>query len=154
MANNIMQRDPYGALTRFDPFAEMDDMFREFFGAPAVRGREAAAPRIRVDIAENDQHFVVNAEIPGVSKDDITVSIDGNRVSINAELKEEKPDNDDSKLASKLVRSERVYGRQYRSFTLPQEVDDNAAQARYHDGVLELTLPKKAGTGGKQLAIQ
>ncbi|MES2743238.1 MAG: Hsp20/alpha crystallin family protein [Pseudomonadota bacterium] len=150
MANNLMQRDPFGSMTRFDPFTDIDEMFREFFGTPALRGRDTAAPRIRVDIAENEQNFLVNAEIPGVNKDDITVSVDGNRVSINAEVKEEKTDTADSK----VVRSERVYGRQYRSFTLPQEVDDGAAQARYHDGILELTLPKKAGSGGKQLAIQ
>jgi HSP20 family protein len=151
MANNLMQRDPFGGLARFDPFTDIDDIFRDFFGAPALlRGTQSAAPRIRVDIAETDQAYTVKAEIPGVNKDDIKVSIDGNRVSINAEVKEEKLADE----GGKMVRSERMYGQQYRSFTLPQEVDDTQAQARYQDGVLELSLPKKAGTGAKQLSIQ
>lgn len=150
MANNLIQRDPFGAA-RFDPFTDIDDIFRDFFTLPALRGnRDTTAPRMRADISETDQAYTVIAEIPGVSKDDIKVSIEGNRVSINAEVKEEKRTED----AGRVVRSERFYGQQYRSFTLPQEVDDVGAQAKYHDGVLELTLPKKAGTGGKQLSIQ
>jgi HSP20 family protein len=152
MANSLIQRDPFGALTRFDPFTDIDEIFRDFLTMPAtgLRGREVATPRIRVDISETDQAYTVCAEIPGVSKDDIKVSVEGNRVSINAELKEEKQADD----AGRMVRSERFYGQQYRSFTLPQEVDDSAAQAKYHDGILELTLPKKAGGGGTQLSIQ
>lgn len=149
MANNLMQRDPFSTLARFDPFTDMDDIFRDFFAMPALRNRDAA-PRIRLDISENEQEYRVNAEIPGVDRDDIKVSIDGNRVSINAEIRQEKQTAE----AGKLMRSERVYGQQYRSFTLPQEVDDAAAQAKYHDGILELTLPKKSGTGGTQLSIQ
>ncbi|MDC8756954.1 Hsp20/alpha crystallin family protein [Janthinobacterium fluminis] len=150
MASNLIQRDPFGGLARFDPFiTDIDDIFRDFFSMPALRGRESTQ-RMRVDIAETERSYLVKAEIPGVNKDDIKVSVDGNRVSINAEVKEENVADD----GGKLVRSERIYGQQYRSFTLPQEVDDAAAQARYQDGVLELTLPKKAGTGGKQLAVQ
>ncbi|HEV7817285.1 MAG TPA: Hsp20/alpha crystallin family protein [Janthinobacterium sp.] len=155
MANNITRREPFGPLVRFDPFSDFDELFRDFFTAPALRGREAAPP-IRVDIAENQQNYVIKAEMPGVQKDDIKVSIDGNRVSISAEVKQERQANDATTGdgGGNMLRSERFYGQQYRSFTLPQEVDDAAAQARYTDGVLELTLPKKAGTGGKQLSIQ
>lgn len=151
MANNLIPRDPFGALTRFDPFTDIDEIFRDFLTMPTtgLRGREAAQ-RMRVDISETDQAYTVVAEIPGVSKDDIKVSVEGSRVSINAEVKEEKRAED----AGRLVRSERFFGQQYRSFTLPLEVDDAAAEAKYHDGILELTLPKKAGGGGKQLSIQ
>jgi HSP20 family protein len=151
MANNLIARDPFGALTRFDPFTDIDEIFRDFLTMPTagLRGREAT-PRIRVDISETEQAYMVVAEIPGVSKEDIKVSVEGNRVSINAEVKEEKRAED----AGRLVRSERFFGQQYRSFTLPLEVDDAAAEAKYHDGILELTLPKKAGGGGKQLSIQ
>lgn len=106
---------------------------------------------MRVDISETEQAYLVQAEIPGVSKGDIKVSIDGNRVSISAERKNEREMRD---AGGKVVRSEREYGQQYRSFVLPQEVDDAGAQARYQDGVLLLDLPKKEGTGGRQLAIQ
>jgi HSP20 family protein len=149
MANNLVRRDPFNALTRFDPFSDIDDMFRDMMMAPALRGREGAT-QMRVDIAESDQSYMVRAEIPGVQKDDIKVSVDGNRLTISAELKEEKQADG----GGKMVRSERFYGQQYRSFMLPQEVDDGAAQAKYQDGILELTLPKKTGGGGKQLSIQ
>ncbi|MEC5160845.1 MULTISPECIES: Hsp20/alpha crystallin family protein [unclassified Janthinobacterium] len=151
MANNLIPRDPFGGLARFDPFTDIDEIFRDFFGTPGLQrsGRDAAS-RIRVDITETDQAYQIKAEIPGVSKDDIKVSVEGNRVSINAELKEERQTDE----GGRMVRSERMYGQQYRSFTLPQEVDDTSAQARYQDGVLELSLPKKAGAGAKQLSIQ
>ncbi len=150
MANNLIPRDPFGGLARFDPFTDIDEIFRDFFGAPTLqRGRDAAS-RIRVDISETDQAYQIKAEIPGVNKDDIKVSVEGNRVSINAELKDEKQADE----GGRIVRSERLFGQLYRSFTLPQEVDDAAAEARYQDGVLELSLPKKAGAGAKQLSIQ
>lgn len=151
MANNLIPRDPFGALARFDPFTDIDDIFRDFFTPPTLRSSPSVAPRMRVDISETDQAYQVVAEVPGVNKDDIKVSVDGNRVSINAEIKEEKRADE---AGGRMVRSERVYGQQYRSFTLPQEVDDAAAEAKYRDGILELTLPKKAGGGGKQLSIQ
>ena len=150
MANHLIHRDALHPLGRFDPFSEMEDLMHDFF-APALRLREGAAPRIRIDISETEQSYLVQADIPGVSKDDIRVSIDGNRVSISAELKDDRVTRDGG---GKVVRSEREYGQQSRSFMLPHEVDEAGAQARYQDGVLLLDLPKKAGTGGKQLAIQ
>ena len=150
MANHLIQRDPFASIARFDPFMDMDDLMRDFFSMPALRGREVQTNRIRTDISENDKSYLVHAEMPGVSKDDIKVSIDGNRVTISAEVREEKRGGD----GDKLMRSERYFGQQYRSFTLPQEVDDGAAEAKYENGILELSLPKKAGGGAKQLTIQ
>ena len=149
MASQLIPRDPFHTLGRFDPFSDIDDLMRDFF-APAWRAREGSAPRMRLDISETEQAYLVKAEIPGVSRDDIQVAIDGNRVSITAELKEERHADD----GGKTVRNERLYGQQYRSFTLPQEVDENSSQARYLDGVLQLSLQKKEGTGGKKLQIQ
>jgi HSP20 family protein len=106
---------------------------------------------MRVDISKTEQAYQVQADIPGVNKDDIKVSIDGNHVSISAELKDERVTRDGG---GKAVRSEREYGQQYRSFVLPHEVDEAGAQARYENGVLLPDLPKKEGTGGRQLAIQ
>ena len=114
---------------------------------PGLRGTETE-PRIRMDMSETDQAYTVKAEIPGVNKDDIKVSIDGNQVSISAEVRKEE-----EKKSGNMMHSERYYGQQYRSFTLPQDVDDAKSEAKYHDGILELTLPKKPGTGGKQIAI-
>jgi HSP20 family protein len=150
MANNLTRREPFALRGRFDPFGDFDELFRDFLAVPSLRGREAA-PLIRADVVEHDRDYVIKAEIPGVQKDDIKVSIDGSRVSISAEIRQEGMTGDG---ADNLLRSERFYGQQYRSFTLPQEVDETAAQARYADGILELSLPKKAGSGGRQLSIQ
>lgn len=149
MANHLIHRDPQHPLGRFDPFSDMEEFMHDFF-APALRLREGSASRMRVDIAETAQAYQVQADIPGVNKDDIKVSIDGNRVSISAELKEARVTRD----GGKIVRSEREYGQQYRSFVLPHEVDEAGAQARYENGVLLLDLPKREGTGGRQLSIQ
>ncbi|MGZ3158886.1 MAG: Hsp20/alpha crystallin family protein [Burkholderiaceae bacterium] len=148
MAGNLMRFNPFVDIARFDPFANVDDLFREFSTMPSLRGVETA-PLIRMDVSETDQNYLVKADIPGVSKDAIKVSIDGNQVSVSAEAKEEK----ESKEAG-MIRSERYYGQQYRSFTLPMEVDDKKAEAKYENGVLQLTLPKKSGSGGKQITIQ
>ena len=148
MAGNLTKFDPMSDLAQFDAFGNMDDFFREFSMLPSLRSM-TAEPRMRADVSETDQGYLVKAEMPGVNKEDIKISVEGNRVAINAEVKEEK----DEKTTG-MVRSERYYGRQFRSFTLPQEVDDAKAEARYENGMLMLTLPKKPGTGAKQLTIK
>lgn len=151
MANNLTRFDPFRDIARFDPFSRFDEVFSDFgnFGIMPRFGGMDAAPRIRMDLAETDQAYTIKAEVPGARKEDIKVSIDGNQVSISAEVKREKEQSDEN-----TVRSERYYGQQFRSFLLAQEVDDKKAVAKYDNGILELTLPKKPGTGSKQLAIQ
>jgi len=149
MAGNLTRFNPFNEVTRFDPMRSIEEMMQEFGVAPSWRGKESA-PMIRMDVSETEKDYTVRAEIPGCKKEDIKVSIDGNVVSISAETKSEH----EEKKSGSLVRSERYYGQQYRSFSLPQEVDDAKAEARYNDGVLELRLPKRPGTGGKQLSIQ
>ena len=148
MANNLTRFDPLTDIARIDPFRNIGDFFGDFSLMPSLRGM-GATPPIRMDVTEDDQNYLVKADMPGLNKDDIKVAIDGNQVSISAETKEEK---ETSNLG--MLCRERRYGQQYRSFTLPQEVDDAQAQAKYENGVLQLTLPKKAGTARKQLAIQ
>ena len=146
--NNITRYDPFGSLSRFDAFGDFDDMFKGFTLKPVLRGMDAE-PQMKIDVSEADKSYVVKAEIPGVNKDDIHVSVEGNQVSISAEVKKEK----EEKEGKKILRSERYYGNVYRSFTLGQEVDQAAAKASYSDGVLELTLPKKPGSAARQLTI-
>ena len=146
---NLTRYDPFREMARLDPFRNIDDFLKEFSMMPALRGIETE-PRIRVDVAETDQAYQIKADIPGVKKDDVKVSIDGNVISIRAEVKEEK----EEKMAGNVMRSERHYGEMYRSFTLPQDVDEDKAEAKYQDGVLSLTLPKKAGGTSKQITIQ
>lgn len=135
-------------LTRYDPFGDMDDLFKGFMLRP-VRF-EQQVPQIKMDVKENDGAFVVRAEIPGVKKEDIKVDVDGDMVSISAEAKEEK----EQKEGGRVIRSERYYGSMSRSFSLGQDVDDKAAKAKYTDGVLELTLPKKPGSRETKIAVQ
>ena len=143
---NLTRYDPFNELTRFEPFG--DDFFKGFMLRPIFQGL-ATEPQIKLDVAEEDKAYTVKAEIPGVKKEDIHVSIDGNRVSISAETQQEK----EEKQGKKVIRSERYYGKVSRSFSLDQDVDQGAAQAKYSDGVLELTLPKKAGAGVKHLTV-
>ena len=145
---NITRFDPFNELARIDPFGNMDDFFKGFMLRPVFRGMEAE-PQIKVDVSEEDKSYLVKAEIPGVKKEDIHVAIDGNQVSISAELKKEK----EEKEGKRVIRSERYYGKVYRSFSLDQEVDQGGAEAKYNDGVLEVKLPKKPGTAPKQLTV-
>lgn len=148
MANNLSRFNPFSNVARFEPFRDMEEFFKDFRMMPSWRGMEAE-PSIRMDVSETDQAYIVKAEIPGVNKEDIKVAIDGNQISVSAEVKREE----EQKIGN-MIRSERYVGQQSRSFSLPLEVDDTKAEARYHDGILELTLPKKPGTGGKQISIQ
>lgn len=145
---NITRFAPLSDLVRLDPFRNFDDMFKGFMLRPVYSGQEME-PQMKIDVSEEDKSYLIKAEIPGVNKDDIHVSVDGNQVSISAEVKKEK----EEKEGKKIIRSERYYGTVYRSFTLGQDVDSSAAKAKYTDGVLELTLPKKPGTAVKELAI-
>jgi HSP20 family protein len=147
--SNLNIFKPFDKLTRFDPLWDMDDMMKRFMTRPAWRELEAAEPQIRMDVSESNGTYVVKAEIPGVKKEDIHVTIDGNMVCISAEIKQEK----EVKEGEKLIRSERSYGKAMRSFSLDQEVNQDKAQAKYADGVLELTLPKKNGAPRKELAV-
>lgn len=133
-------------MTRYDPF---DDFFRGFFVRPVEMGKDIEAPNIRIDVREQEKAYIVHAEMPGIRKEDIHVSIDGPVVSISAERKEEK----DVKEGERVLRTERYFGKVSRSFQLGQDIDDNAAAAKFTDGVLELTLPKKAATQSKRLTI-
>ena len=136
-------------LTRYNPIDDaFDDLFPSFFMRP-VRMEGTPNVQIKLDVKENDKNYTVHAEIPGVKKDDIHVTIDGNQVAISAEVKNEK----EVKEGEKVIRNERYYGKVSRSFTLAQEVDENISQAKYNDGVLELTLAKKAAAKTKRLTI-
>jgi len=146
---DITRFNPFRSLRRFDPFdRDFDDLLKGFFVTPSHFG-ELASTHIPIDVSEDDKSYKVRAEIPGFGKDEIHVSINGDQVSINAESKKEK----EEKKGDQVVLRECRYGRQYRSFILPQVVDDAQATAKYTDGVLELVLPKKAGTAQKKITI-
>src|SRR5688572_6674199 len=149
MKTGISLRDPLSEVVRFDPFRDIDDLF----GGRRLRSflrNLPEEPQIKMDVNEDADAYRVKAEIPGVKKEDIHVEIDGNSVSISAEVRHDK----EERKGEDSLCSERYYGKQSRSFTLRQEVDEGKADARYQDGVLELVLPKKAGPAVKQLAVK
>jgi HSP20 family protein len=137
-------------LARYHPFDEtFDDFFRGFFVRPLALEPQVPVS-IRMDIKEEDGAYLVQAEMPGFSKEDIQIAIDGNQVSISAELKR----NREEKQSAKVLRAERHVGKYSRAFALAQDVDETSAQAKYSDGVLELRLPKKAATSSRKLLVQ
>lgn len=135
-------------VSRWDP---IDDLFRGFFVRPVEFSSQGAeAPSIKIDVKENPEGYAVHAELPGVKKDDIHVAIDGAVVSVSAERKQEKEVKD----GERVLRTERYFGKVSRSFQLGAEIDESRANAKFNDGVLELTLPKKAPVASKRLTIQ
>ena len=135
-------------LSVYDPFSTRFNRLFNSMLQPVIY-EEPRAIELKVDVTEDDKTYVVRADIPGVKKDDIKVEVDGNLVSISAEMKRTK----EEKKNGNIVCAERYEGSVYRSFTLGQEVDQATAVAKYTDGVLELTLPKKANGKARQLSI-
>lgn len=130
-----------------------DEFFRDFapgYYIKPLHGDPLPSPaQIKVDVKEDDTGYVVHAEVPGVAKEDIHVSLDGNVVTLRAEVKQQDSQSKDQK----VLRSERYFGAVARSFQLPAEIDQANAKAKYDNGVLTLTLPKRIGNGGQRLAI-
>lgn len=142
-------------VTRYPLEDAFDELLRGFFVRPvsfegSPNAQSTAAARFRMDVTEEEGAYVVHAEIPGVRKEDVNITIDGDQVAISAEVKREK----EAKEGERVLRSERYYGKVYRAFSLGQPVDEEGASARYADGVLELRLPKKAAASAKRISIQ
>ncbi len=131
-----------------------DELFRDFapgFYVRPLHGDPLPAPaQIKIDVKESDKAYTVQAEVPGVSKDEIHVNLDSNVVTLRAEVKQQ----DSQSQGDKVLRTERYYGAVSRSFQLPQEIDAAQARARYDSGVLTLTLPKKSSSGAQRLVIE
>lgn len=139
-----------------DQFGRMvESMFEDFF-APAAqaaalsRWPEEGISSPRLNVTETEKTFQVQAEMPGVKKEDVKVAIDKQRVTIEAETKHEE----EKREGENLVYAERTARKFMRSFMLPTEVDDAGADARLEDGILTLTLPKKQASAAKRLTIQ
>jgi HSP20 family protein len=131
-----------------------DDFFKDIapgFYVRPLHGEGVPSPsQIKVDVKETDGGYTVQAEVPGVPKEDIQVSIDGNVVSLRAEVRQ----HDQKTEGEKVLRSERYFGSVARSFQLPVDVDATQAKAKYDNGVLTLTLPKKQGGSAQRLSIE
>jgi HSP20 family protein len=139
------------ALTRFE---RLDDMFPEFFPRwSRPMQLDANLPKdIRIDVSENEKEYLVSAEVPGARKDDIRVVVDGNYVSITADIKKDFEDKHAE--GGRMLVKETYRGSVSRGFTLAHEVDDKGAVAKFDNGILRLTLPKRTGSSSKLLNIQ
>ena len=138
-------------LVSYDTKTEtgLDELFRGFFRP--VRVEAAPTPVvIKMDVTETENGYLIHSEMPGVKKEDIDVMIDGDQVAISAEVRNEKEVKD----GGRVLRAERHYGKLYRAFALGQAIDEAGAEAKYADGVLRLTLPKKDAVASKRIAIQ
>lgn len=138
-------------LTRYDPFStDLDDLFKGLFVRP-VRFDFEGLPQlqIKLDIKKADDAYRVDAELPGVKKEDIHVDVDGNRVTISAEVRKET----EEKKGEEMLKSERYYGKLERMFMLDKDIDEAKVEAKYGDGVLKLTLPMKAKASSKRITV-
>ena len=142
-------------MSSLSPFVSrglFDELFRDVnpgYFIKALHGDPLPA-QIKVDVKENPGEFIVQAEIPGAGKENIHVNIDGNVVSIRAEISQVDSENKDDK----LLRSERYYGEVSRSFQLPSDIDESASKARYENGILTLNLAKKQKQAGQRMLIE
>ncbi len=136
-------------IRRLDPFQELDDMMRGLVFRPVRMAQAPQIETIRIDATEDDKAYRITADIPGVKKEDIKVSVDGTDVTILAEARSAK----EEKEGERVIHSERSYGAMSRTLSLPQPVDETGAEARYENGVLTLTLPKREATTKKKITV-
>lgn len=129
----------------------MDELFKDFSPGYFVKPLhgDALPTQIKVDVKENQNEFIVHAEIPGAGKENIDVNIEGNVVNIRAQISQVDRESADDM----LLRSERYYGSVSRSFQLSADIDETASKAIYENGVLTLKLSKKQKKTGSRLTI-
>jgi HSP20 family protein len=149
MANLIPWKAERRAFPWFDE--DFDNMFEGFFRplrALEQAPRGALIPA--VDVSEDDEQYLIRAELPGVKKDDISVTLEDGVLHISAETKSEQ----EEKQAGRIIRQERHYGKYVRSLRLVNAVDEQKVKAKYKDGVLELVLPKSESVKPKQITVE
>jgi HSP20 family protein len=137
----------------FDDIEELFDRLSQQFETQSF-GQQgfgmAGAGRINVDLADRDDEFVVTADVPGFTKEDISVRVSENTLSIDAEREQTTEEEEET-----YLRSERRRESMSRSLRLPEPVEEDAVSATYSNGVLTITLPKyDAGSGGRSIEIE
>ncbi len=148
---NMILRQRNGYPLRPTLFSNLLDTMMEELASPAAEiHRDNASFSPRIDVVATDTGYQVEADLPGVKKEDLKVSVDGQRVTIEAEIRRENT----RKEGETVMHTERVVRKYARSFELPQEVDDSQASAKLEYGVLTLDLPKKQASQSRLLTIQ
>ncbi len=147
MATLITQRpssNRVGLPRRFD------DLFEGFFHPISLFEETVSDDLIpAMDVKENDEDIVITAELPGIKKDDIEITLENGVLTISAESKSET----EEKEGEKVVRQERRYGKYVRSMRLGTEIDESKIKADYKDGILALTLPKAEEVKPKKITV-
>jgi len=149
-------KTPLARRETFGPF--FDDFFDDLWMRPGWMPMRLwdrpldlpAVARARMDVVDKGKAFEITVDLPGVKKENIEVSVEGARVSINAEMTSQKEVKD----GDRLLHTERTATSYSRSFELPAEVTEAGAEAVYENGVLKLTLPKCEPTAAKRLAVK
>jgi HSP20 family protein len=143
--NGLAQHHP-----AFGSPAELDDLFAGFFRPHA--SAETATAEMRLDVIENEQAYIVSAAIAGAKKEDIQLDVDKNTISISVDIKRETASQENAE-GARALQSERLFGKATRRFSVATEIDEAAVEAKYADGILTLTLPKKAPPQAKRINI-
>ena len=146
--NNLLR--PAERARGRDVFSDFDDLRGGWFGSPAVLRREETAKMPAIDVSENEGAYLVKAELPGVARENLDITINDGVLAINAERKEEKKDEKDGR----VIRQERYYGKFVRSLRLGSDIDESGIEARYEDGVLNLSLPKTAEVKPRKVDVK
>src|SRR5215204_4494859 len=144
-------------IVRYDPFRDLRTLQEEVnrlfstnltrgFGEEGI-GRGAWSPS--VDIYENKDHIVLEAELPGMNREDFDLTVENNVITLRGERRFEKKEDTDN-----YHRVERAYGSFTRSFTLPNTVSGEGASADYRNGVLRVTLPKREETKARRIEVK
>ena len=137
-------------LTRYEPLTgRLDRVLDELFRPTLWQAPASELAPMRVDVRESADKYTVFAELPGVKKDQIAVEIDGDEVAITAETRR-----DEAPQGEAWLYAERRFGKRQRRLVVPHEIDEASAEARFADGVLELTLPKKAAQAVKRIEVR
>ena len=131
-------------------FGDFDDLMGSRFRSSVVLRREETAKMPAIDVSENEGAYLVKAELPGVAREDLDVTIKDGVLAINAERKKEKKDDKDGR----VIREERYYGKFVRSLRLGSDVDESGIEAHYEDGVLNLSLPKTAEVKPRKVDVK
>jgi HSP20 family protein len=145
------QRPDLWNWSAFDQLTNIRDEINRLFESPRENGGSGAfntwAPAL--DVFEDNDNLIVRAELPGMKKEDIDISLHDNIITVSGERKNEKKYE-----GGKTSREERFFGRFTRSITLPKQVDSSRVKASYKDGLLTVTLPKAEEAKPRQIQIQ
>ena len=143
-------------MTRYSPTRtvrdlqrEVDDIFSRFFDRSSDSGSTSAVWAPKTDLVETDDEFRLHLDVPGMSKEDITINLQNNTLTVSGERRSTRKNEGDD-----YVRVERSFGNFHRTFTLPNSVDAEGIEARYDNGVLTITVPKTEKAARRRIEIQ